>query len=150
MPGHPRRRMRRRSLSRSRLAHTPVFNRVLLHITPRSLVWDGLQEALSRKEIITDPMIEQYWDFLRIEGTRAATVARINTPYRDTTEGSPRSNSDAHFVGRRRSRYPGRLRTAIPLSYCRFEARHLFGVRHVPQEEVADMSARRVRMFLAQ
>lgn len=61
-----------------RIARTPVLNRVMLHITPRSLVIDGLNEAIARKEILSAEMIDAHWDFIRMEGTRAATIARLN------------------------------------------------------------------------
>jgi pimeloyl-ACP methyl ester carboxylesterase len=66
-----------------RLARTPVFNRFLLHITPRSLVVEGLNDAVERKAILTDRMIDQYWDFARMTGSRQATVARFRLPSDD-------------------------------------------------------------------
>jgi pimeloyl-ACP methyl ester carboxylesterase len=61
-----------------RLIRMPVINRVLLYITPRSLVFDGLNGAVSHKDIINDEMVDRYWDFVRMKGTREATIARVN------------------------------------------------------------------------
>ncbi len=60
-----------------RLARTPVLNHLLLHITPRSLVVEGLNDAIVRRTALTDTMIDEYWDFARMAGTREATIARF-------------------------------------------------------------------------
>src|SRR5215831_18988991 len=54
----------------------PIANRLLLHFTPRSIVVDGLNSAIVHKDIITDEMIDRYWDFIRMSGTREATIIR--------------------------------------------------------------------------
>ena len=53
----------------------------MLHITPRSLVVEGLNDAIVRKSIITDAMIDRYWEFARMEGTREATAERFRLPW---------------------------------------------------------------------
>jgi pimeloyl-ACP methyl ester carboxylesterase len=63
-----------------RLARTPIVNRLLLHITPRSLVVEGLNDAVVRKRVLTDQMIDRYWDFARMTGTRQATLIRLALP----------------------------------------------------------------------
>ena len=63
-----------------RLAHLPIVNLLLLHITPRSLVVEGLNDAVLRKNILTDQMIDQYWDFARMTRTRQATITRFRLP----------------------------------------------------------------------
>jgi len=37
---------------------------------------DGLNSAIVHKDIITDEMIDRYWDFIRMDGTREATITR--------------------------------------------------------------------------
>jgi pimeloyl-ACP methyl ester carboxylesterase len=61
-----------------RLARIPVLNRVLLHLTPRLAVEEGLNKAVARKAVLSDDMIDRFWDFLRMEGTRPATLMRFN------------------------------------------------------------------------
>ena len=132
-----------------RLARTPIVNRLLLHITPRSLVVAGIDDAIVRKDIITDGMIDSYWDFNRMEGTREATIARFNTR------------------GRRVKDHLGDIKAPTLILWG--EEDHLIGVDaahefqaaiagskliiyprtgHLPQEEVADASAAEVRRFL--
>jgi pimeloyl-ACP methyl ester carboxylesterase len=66
-----------------RLARTPVLNRLMLYITPRSIVSEGLNDAIVHKEIINDRMIDRYWDFARMAGTREATLKRFSLPFTD-------------------------------------------------------------------
>ncbi|HYR92353.1 MAG TPA: alpha/beta hydrolase [Terriglobia bacterium] len=132
-----------------RLARTPILNRVLLYITPRSLVVDGLNEAILHRDIITDEMINSYWDFVRMEGTRNATITRINT----------RDKSIKDHIGDIKALTLilwGEEDQVIPI-----DAGHEFHATipgsklivyprtgHIPQEEVADASAADVRAFL--
>jgi pimeloyl-ACP methyl ester carboxylesterase len=64
-----------------RLARIPVVNNLLLYITPRSIVKEGLNDAFVHKKLISDWMIDRYWDFARMEGTREATLKRFEIPW---------------------------------------------------------------------
>jgi len=66
-----------------KLAGQPWARPILLHITPRSLVSEGLNDAIVRKSILTDAMIDEYWDFARMEGTREATAERFSLGFGD-------------------------------------------------------------------
>jgi pimeloyl-ACP methyl ester carboxylesterase len=133
-----------------RIAHTPVVNRVLLHITPRSIVVDGLNDAIAHKDIITDGMIDSYWDFMRMEGTRKATIARLNAPNNGVQEhiGDIKASTlilwgeEDHTV-RVDAAYA--FHAAIPGSKLIVYPK----TGHVPQEEVADQSATDARTFLS-
>jgi pimeloyl-ACP methyl ester carboxylesterase len=61
-----------------RLARTPVLNRLLLKLTPRFVVEEALNKVVANKVLLTDDFIDRFWDFLRMEGTRSATLARFN------------------------------------------------------------------------
>ncbi|HEX4534181.1 MAG TPA: alpha/beta hydrolase, partial [Rhizomicrobium sp.] len=62
------------------LARMPIVKNIMLVVTPRSIVSEGLNDAIVHKNIITDAMIDQYWEFARMEGTRAATMERFSLP----------------------------------------------------------------------
>jgi len=133
-----------------RLARTPILNQALLYITPRSLVVEGLNDAIVRKAIITDAMIDQYWDFARMAGTRAATAARFQEP------------EDSYIVDHVGAiRMPtlilwGEEDHLIPVVAAHEFAKDVPGAKlivypatgHIPQEEVADQSAAEVKAFL--
>jgi hypothetical protein len=59
-----------------RLMGISMANRLLLYITPRSLVVDGLNSAIVHRDIITDEMIDRYLHFIRMDVTREATITR--------------------------------------------------------------------------
>ncbi len=132
------------------LARVPVLNQVMLHVTPRQLVVEGLNDAVVHKAIITDSMIDQYWDFARMEGTREATMRRFALRF------------DRFVVMHvREIRVPtlilwGEEDHLIPVEAAHAFARAIPGAKlivypatgHLPQEEVPDKSAGDVRSFL--
>jgi pimeloyl-ACP methyl ester carboxylesterase len=134
-----------------RLARIPVVNQILLHITPRSLVSEGLNDAIVRKEIINARMIDSYWDFARMAGTREATLERFSLNWDDAVR---RHIADI--------KAPTLILWGAQDHLIPVEAAHEFqraipgsrliiypGTGHIPQEEVADQSAADVRAFLA-
>ncbi len=133
-----------------RLARIPLLNRLLLHVTPRPIVVEGLNRAIVRKAVITDAMIDSYWDFARMEGTRQATLTRFAL-----TEDTYVQDHTAAL------RMPtlilwGEQDRLIPLSTAHDWARAVPRARlivypltgHIPMEEVAGPSAADVRAFL--
>lgn len=135
-----------------RLARMQWARPILLHLTPRSLVSEGLNDAIVRKSIITDHMIDEYWDFARMEGTREATAERFAL------------DDDWTYV----KDHIGTIR--MPTLILWGEQDHLIPVAaahafnqaipnsklivypatgHIPMEEVAAQSAADVRAFLA-
>jgi len=133
-----------------RLARIPVINQIMLYVTPRSIVRDTLQSAIYRKKIITDKMIDSYWNFARMEGTRQATIARFSLPP---------STDVARDIGKIRAPTLilwGADDSFIPVSDAHKFAKAIAGSHlivypatgHIPQEEVAEQSAADVRTFL--
>jgi pimeloyl-ACP methyl ester carboxylesterase len=133
-----------------RLARIPVLNQILLYITPRQIVTEGLDDAIVRKAIIDDRMIDRYWDFARMAGTREATMIRFALPP---------DNFVAQHVAE--IRMPtlilwGEEDHLIPVEAAHLYARAIPGAKlivypatgHLPQEEVPDKSADDVRSFL--
>jgi pimeloyl-ACP methyl ester carboxylesterase len=133
-----------------KLARLPVFNQVLLYITPRSLVAEGLNDAIVHKAIITDAMIDQYWDFARMTGTRAATGKRFREPFDDFIEQHISTIRVPTLI------LWGEEDHLIPVAAARTFAADIPGSKliiypatgHLPQEEVAGQSAMDVKSFL--
>jgi pimeloyl-ACP methyl ester carboxylesterase len=135
-----------------RLARMSFMKPVLLHVTPRSLFAEGLNDAIVHKAIITDAMVDQYWRLGRMEGTREATAERFQT------------NEDYGYV----KDHIGEIK--MPTLILWGEEDHLIPVAaayafhraipgsklivypatgHIPMEEVAQQSAADVRAFLS-
>jgi len=127
----------------------PLFS----HLDPKPLVREGLSDAIVRKQILTEAMIDQYADFARMAGSREATAERF----------SQYSATDSAFV----KDHIGAL--TMPVLILWGEQDHLIPVAtaatwhdaipgskviiyaetgHIPMEELADQTALDVRKFL--
>ena len=133
-----------------RIARMPVVNNVMLYITPRSIVTEGLNDAIIHKEIITDRMIDIYWDFARMEGTRKATLKRFSIPWNhDVERDIARIKAPTLILW-------GAQDHLIPVEAAHKFASAIAGSKlivypatgHIPHEEVPDESAAAVRTFL--
>jgi pimeloyl-ACP methyl ester carboxylesterase len=63
------------------IARMPGVNRLAEQITPRSLIAQSLTETVAVKSIVTEAMIDRYWELLRYPGNRRATLTRFTQPY---------------------------------------------------------------------
>lgn len=61
------------------LMKLPVIRTIMEHITPRSLVKQSLKDSVYDSDIITDDLVDQYWELLRYPGNRRATAIRAQT-----------------------------------------------------------------------
>jgi len=68
------------------IARTPGINKIAEQITPRSLIAQSLEQSVSVKEIVTDEMIDRYWEMLLYPGNRAATMARFSGDFERMSE----------------------------------------------------------------
>lgn len=134
-----------------RIARMPVLNQIVLHITPRNLVVEGLNDAIVHKAIITPAMIDEYWDFARMEGTREATRERFQLPFtNDVKEHIADIKAPTLILW-------GEQDHLIPVASAYAFHKDIPGSKlivypqtgHIPMEEVADRSAADVRAFLA-
>jgi pimeloyl-ACP methyl ester carboxylesterase len=132
------------------IARTPVLNQIILHITPRSLAEEGLNDAIVHKEIINDRMIDTYWELARMTGSRAATGERFSLPFdKDVKKhiGDIKAptlilwGAQDHLIPVESAH---QFQTDIPGSQLVIYP----ATGHIPQEEVADRSAQDVRTFL--
>jgi pimeloyl-ACP methyl ester carboxylesterase len=133
-----------------RLMGIPLANRLLLHITPRSLIIDGLNGAIVRKEIITDEMIDRYWDFIRLAGTREATITRGRIRDKRIRDEIPKIKTPTLILwGENDRTIPVEAAYAFHAAIAGSKLMVYPNTGHVPQEEVADESAAEVRAFLS-
>jgi pimeloyl-ACP methyl ester carboxylesterase len=135
-----------------KLAGSPWARPILLHVTPRSLVSEGLNDAIVRKSIITDAMIDEYWDFARMEGTREATAERFSGGFdRDYIKDHIGAIKVPTLIlwGEQDHLVPvaaaHEFNAAIPHSKLIVYP----ATGHIPMEEVAQQSAADVRAFLS-
>jgi pimeloyl-ACP methyl ester carboxylesterase len=133
-----------------RLMGIPIANRLLLHITPRSLVVDGLNSAIVHKDIITDEMIDRYWDFIRMDGTREATIIRSRIRDKRIRDDIPNVKTPTLILwGEDDRTIPVEAAYAFHAAIAGSELIVYPKTGHIPQEELADESAADVRAFLS-
>lgn len=135
-----------------RLGRIPVVNRVLELVTPRDLVEKGLTDAVAKDGIITEAMVDRFWELGRRPGNRHALVMRINA-------------HDTNAAWRDKLRHVhipvlilwGREDTFVDVSagdwFARAMPQAIFTVYdhvgHLPQLEVPHSSAMDVHNFMA-
>lgn len=134
-----------------KIARMPVLSNIILYITPRSLVTEGLNDAIVRKGIITNAMVDEYWDFARMAGTREATRERFQLPFTNDVK--------AHIADIKAPTLIlwGAQDHLIPVAAAHEFHKDIAGSKliiypatgHIPMEEVADQSAADVKAFLA-
>ena len=61
-----------------RLARNPVLSNILLNMTPRSLLESSLKEVYHNDDVISNELIDRYYDMTLREGNRQAFVDRVN------------------------------------------------------------------------
>lgn len=134
-----------------RLAKVPFINRLLLHITPRSLVVEGLNDAIARKKIITHRMVDMYWDFARMAGTREATLSRFRLPPDDAVRDHIHDIKAPTLIlwGKDDSLVPVKIAQAFGAAIPGSKVIVYPHTGHLPQEEAAEKSSEDVRAFLS-
>lgn len=135
-----------------RLLRTPVINRMVEWISPRSVFAKSLHQTVANQGIVTDAMIDRYWELNRYPGNRRATRLRSQLLDRTTPEtakiGAIRAPTLVLW---------GEKDTLLPVSGANWFVAHIPGARkivypgigHIPMEEAADRSARDVDAFLS-
>ncbi len=61
-----------------RLMRNPMLRPLMSQITPRSLVEKSLQDTVADPSIVTDVMVDRYWELLRFPGNRRASAIRAS------------------------------------------------------------------------
>ncbi len=83
--GYPRKDIGDVSLA-FRLAKSDFWNKLLLHFTPKSLFESSLAEVYGNDSLITDDLVNRYYQLYLRKGNRQAFVDRTRTKYKDRHE----------------------------------------------------------------
>ncbi len=133
-----------------RLLGTPVIGDLLTQITPRDLFVDGLKSSFTDDSLVTDAMVDRYYELTLMEGSREAHAIRYQAPWDDTRYerlgeiAAPTlilwGEDDELVPVSDAYEFEKRIPTADLIVYE--------NVGHIPMEEVAAQSAADVRAFL--
>ena len=132
------------------IARMPGVNLIAEQITPRALIAQSLEQSVSVKGIVTDEMIDRYWEMLRYPGNRAATMARFGADYEPMTEAEIAALTMPALI------LWGEEDRLIPVSAARWLNETLPssdlviypGIGHLPQEEAPEATIADVRQWL--
>lgn len=133
-----------------RLARTPGARELMLNITPRSIIADGVRQSFGDARLVTDAMIDRYWELLRYPGNRQATLDRFTTPRAVTDPVRLAALQVPTLI------LWGERDRLLPASGARWFGERISGARvvvypgvgHLPMEEVADRSSVDILDFL--
>lgn len=134
-----------------KLARLPGVNRIAQQITPRWMIEQSLRQTVSNQAVVTDAMIDRYWELLRYPGNRAATFTRFALPR------LPYSQQQFAQLKLPVLVMWGEADALIPLSSGRLMASLIPGatlitypgIGHIPMEEAAQRSAADLADWLA-
>jgi pimeloyl-ACP methyl ester carboxylesterase len=134
-----------------RIGRIPVLNKLLLHLVPRAVFKEGLDDSIVHKGVITDAMVEQYWELNRMEGTPEATLARFNEPFSAYVKDHIGQIKTPTLIlwGAEDHLVPVEAAYAFNAAIPRSKLIVYPGAGHVLQEDEADKSAADARAFLA-
>ncbi len=132
------------------IARMPGVNLLAEQITPRALIAQSLEQSVSNQSMITEAMIDRYWELLRYPGNRAATMARFSTTYQPLEEAEIASLDIPTLI------LWGEEDRLIPLAAGRWLDQTLPdselviypGIGHLPNEEASDATLADVRQWL--
>lgn len=132
-----------------KMAKTPVVKQLMTRVTPKSLFRKSLLEVYAEPDLVTDSLVDLYFQSMLRQGNRQAFVDRVNTP------SSKRIAELSHLAIPTLILWGGDDRW-IPADHGeRFEqaiaGSELLvypGVGHLPQEEIAWLSARSTEGYL--
>ena len=133
------------------IARTPVVNRIMNHITPRAMIEQSLRETVSNQAIVTDAMVDRYWELLRYPGNRDATRIRFSGEWNSFSQDEMATiDAPALVIW---GEEDGLIPVEAGLWYDRYLPNSTLvvyeDIGHLPQEEEAQRSADYVAQWLS-
>ncbi len=131
------------------MAQTPLVNRFMKHITPKSLVARFVREVFGDPEKVTDELIDRYYDMLTRRGNREAFVALANTKYIMHADKIKNIKSPTLIMWGEEDKWVSvKNAAAFKEDLPRSKTVIYEGVGHIPMEEIPGQSVRDLQKFL--
>jgi pimeloyl-ACP methyl ester carboxylesterase len=132
-----------------KLARIPVVKDVFAYITPKFMIRKSIEDVYGNDDLITDELVDRYYNFTLRDGNREAFVARANTTFQYQTERIPEINTPTLILWGEDDKW-------IPLEHGKLFDKEIPkselivypGVGHVPMEEIPAKTAEDTRAFL--
>jgi len=134
-----------------KIAAMPGINQIIVQVTPRALIEKSLRQSVSVQDIVTEEMIDRYWELLRYPGNRRATLERFSIPY------DPLGYEKFAAIRAPTLILWGEEDRLIPVAAGRYLDEEIPqtalviypGIGHLPQEEAAAQTLADLRQWLA-
>jgi pimeloyl-ACP methyl ester carboxylesterase len=134
-----------------RIARASVAGEIFSRFTNRGILRANLEQVIVDDSLVTDAMVERYYDLLMREGNRAATLARLRAgpdqpaAYKQmSTITAPTlvlwGDQDPWIPVGDAARFTADIKNATAITYL--------NIGHLPQEEAASATASAVDAFL--
>ena len=133
------------------IARTPILNSIAEQITPRSLIERSLIETVADPEVVTEEMVDRYWNLLRYPGNRRATMKRFTTDYDPLTEAEIAGISVPTLImwGDQDGLIPLAAGQWLDQTMPNSELKVYRGIGHLPQKEAPAATLSDLRRWLA-
>lgn len=134
-----------------RILQWPLGRALSEHFTPRGLIKASALQSVSRKEVMTDEIVDRYWELLRLPGNRRAAGLRIAAD-REIHFADRISEISAPVLviwGDEDQLIPVSAATTFRERLPQAEVAIYPGVGHLPMEEVPDQTAADISGFLS-
>lgn len=133
------------------LARTPGVKLLMRSITPRRVIERSLKQTIVDDALVTDAMVDRYWELLRYPGNRAATAIRFGRPRTPFTPQELAAIKVPTLV------QWGELDPLTTVDGARFFNQGIAGstlkiypgIGHIPMEEAPDATVADLKLFLA-
>ena len=134
-----------------RLGRSPMLRNMVMRVTPRSVIERTIRQSITDQSIVTDAMIDRYWELLLYPGNREATLARPSL-----ADLEPATRSEMARLHMPVLIQWGERDRLMPVAASRWfkaaipGAREIIypGIGHVPMEEAPDRTVADVDAFL--
>lgn len=133
-----------------RIMRNPLLRPLAEQITPRSLVKKSVLQTVSRQDIVTETMVDRYWELLRFPGNRRATAIRASAD-REPSQAENIGAITAPVLvlwGKEDQLIHVSAATTFKERLTQAEVVLLDDVGHIPMEEAPDETAAAIKAFL--
>lgn len=133
-----------------RLLQNPVGRFLLQYYTPRAAVEKSVYQSVANEAIVTDAMVDRYWELLRLPGNRVAAAARAQVDREEQYADEARKITAPTLIlwGAEDQLIYASAATSFAERIPDTHVVVYEGIGHLPMEEAPDDVARDIDAFL--
>lgn len=132
-----------------RMAKNPILGEILLKITPKPLFWKSIREVYYNDDLITEELIDRYYELYLREGNRQAFIDRVrNIEYNDASPIKTIKTPTLIMWGADDEWVSVRFAEQFKKDLINSKLIIYKETGHVPMEEIPEVTAADVRTFL--